>query len=253
LRRWWVVLPVILITLWWSHHVYTAVKPVYYSSAVVGLTQPNSRLDQSELGVPVPQNGLLQAGGAPLMANLVVFGLRDPAVVTRVVADGGRSDYTAKMFPVDAGVQQLPLIMIEATEADPTAAAKTVELAAAQADPALKTLQQQAGVPDDQMVKAFSASPASPPAEGTPSRTRATVAVFVAGVALSVLLGILADLLLKRFQPIRRSRRQTIDSPSGQASERRRADKTDDAEGLHRQLTVRENPPSADEVSVEPR
>src|SRR5258705_3680513 len=97
-RRWYVILPLLLIAVWFSYTSYTSVRPVYYSNAVIGLSAPSSRLDQAEPGVPVPQNGLLEIGGASLIANITAVGLRDPSVVQRVVAAGGHSYYT-KMFP----------------------------------------------------------------------------------------------------------------------------------------------------------
>lgn len=251
-RRWYLVLPLLLITAWLSYHIYSAVKPVYYSNAVVSLAQPNSRLDQSQLGVPVPQNGLLESGGAPLIANLVVFGLRDPSVVEQVVAAGGQGDYTAKMFPVDSGMQQLPLIMIEATESDPAAAAKTVQLAVAQADPALRNLQQQAGVPDDQMVRALSVSPPSAPAAATPSRTRSTIAIFLAGAGLSVLLGLMSDVLLTRYTGSRRNHRPTQVPPADEAVSRLQADTRGEANaGNQADSDNSRERRSANDVSVE--
>ena len=71
--------------------------------------------------------------------------------------------------------------MIEATNADPAAVTKTLELVLQQAEITLRTLQQQAQVPDDQMVAPFVVSPPSAPAAGMPTRTRSTIAIFVAG------------------------------------------------------------------------
>ena len=114
-------------------------KPVYYSNAVIGLAPPSTRVDNVAPGVPLPRNGLLDIGGAPLIANMTAVGLREPSVVDRVVAAGGLPDYVSKMFPVPATSPQLPLIMIEATAADPAAATKTLELVVAQAEVTLRT------------------------------------------------------------------------------------------------------------------
>lgn len=200
IRRWYVVVPLLLIAAWVAHNFYTSIKPVYYSSAVVTIAPPNSRLDQSELGVPVPRNGLLDVGGASLLANLAVFGLREPSVLEQVVAGGGQANYTVRMFPVDSGSPELPLIMVEATESDPATATRTVQLVADQADRVLRTLQQQAGVADDQMVRALPVSPPGQAAAGTPSRTRSTVAILVAGTGLAIVVGLVTDLLMTRFK-----------------------------------------------------
>ena len=180
-RRWYVVLPLLLVAGWFSHHVYTSTKPVYYSQAVFGVTPPSTRLDQTELGVPVPRNGLLDLGGASLITNLAVIGMRDPSVVAQVVAAGGEANYTARMFPVPGTMPELPLVMVEATEPDPVAASKTVELVLAQANPTLDGLQKQANVPVDQMVRSFVVSPPSAPVAGVPSRTKSTISSFRRG------------------------------------------------------------------------
>jgi hypothetical protein len=208
-RRWYVVLPLLLITAWFSHHVYSSVKPVYYSSAAISMAPPNMQVPIGDPGVAVPRNGLEDVGGATLIPNLLVFGLRDAGVMGQVVAAGGQPDYMVRMFPVPATSPELPLIMIEATEPDPIAASKTVELVVAQADPVLRTLQQQAGVPDTQMVKPLQVSPPSPPAAGMPSRTRSTIAIFVAGAVLAILAGLVVDLLLMRWKTRRQKRQQT--------------------------------------------
>lgn len=36
-RRWYVLIPLLLVVGWFSYDVYSSVKPVYYSSAVIGL------------------------------------------------------------------------------------------------------------------------------------------------------------------------------------------------------------------------
>ena len=216
IRRWYVVLPLLLIAAWFGHHTYTSVKPVYYSNAVIGIAPPNTRVDQAAPGEAVPRNGLLDVGGASLIANMAALGLRDSSVVTRVVAAGGKADYTAKMFPVPMTMPELPLIMIEATEPDPIAASETVQLVVAQADSTLRSLQRQASVPDDQMVTPFVVSPQSVPWPGMPSRTRSTVAVFVAGAGLAILFGLVVDVLMTRWKARRQERRQTrVQTPYG--------------------------------------
>jgi hypothetical protein len=193
-----VVLPLLLIAAWFAYDIYTSEKPVYYSNAVVSIAPKNSRMDQAELGVPVPRNGLLDVGGPGLITNMAVLGLSDPSVAAQVIAGGGKADYTARMFPVSATSPELPLIMIEATESDPISAAKTVELAAAQTDSVLRNLQQQAGVPDDQMVKALVVSPPSVPRAGVPSRTRSVIYLSVVGAAIAILAGVVVDVLFMR-------------------------------------------------------
>jgi hypothetical protein len=197
------------VTAWISYSQYTSVKPVYYANAVVSLA-PSNQAQFSPDGSPVARNGLLDVGGAELIMNLVVLGFDDPSVKERVVAGGGIDNFTVRMFPgaTSSGTNQpqLPLIMIEATEPDPTSAVRTVELAAAQADSVLTRVQQQAGVPDIQMAKAIQASQPQA-ARGTPSRNKRLLETLIIGVGLAVLAGVGVDALINRLRTRRRERR----------------------------------------------
>jgi hypothetical protein len=157
-----------------------------------------------------------------------------------VVAGGGKPDFVVRMFPPavtgNGTAEQLPLIMIEATEGDQISAARTVELAAAQADPVLRNLQQQAGVPEDQMVKPLTVSPPMT-VPGVPSRKRTTAAILGAGLGLAILAGVGADLSIIRRQERKRGR---------QGSDLRISDRThSETEGYE----TKEHPRSADPAS----
>jgi hypothetical protein len=204
-RRWWVLLPLLLVVGWFSYDAYTSVKPVYYSNTVIGLSPPNTKVVNAAQGVPLPRNGLLEVGGAALIANMTTVGLMEPAVVDRVVAAGGLPDYVARMFPGPANMPQLPLVMVEATNADPAAVSRTLELVVAQSEVTMRNLQEKARVPEDQMVAPFVVSSPSTPAAGMPSRTRSTISIFAAGFGLSVVVTVLVDVLLCR-------RRRRIDA-----------------------------------------
>jgi hypothetical protein len=213
-RRWYLFLPLLLLVGWFSYDVYSSVKPVYYANAVIGLTPPNTKIYNAPQGVSLPRNGLLEIGGADLIANMAAVGLREPSAVDRVIAGGGLPDYVSKMFPVPANTSPLPLVMIESTAPDPAAATRTLELVIAQADVTLHDLQQQARVPEDQMVAPFVVSPPSTPAAGMPARTRSTVAIFVAGAGLAVLVTVMLDVLL-----VRRKARKVRGLPSAKGAE----------------------------------
>ena len=118
---------------------YSSVKPVYYSNAVIGLAGPNGRVEYAPAGVPLPRNGLLDVGGASLIANMTSLGLRQPSTVDAVVSRGGLPDYVSRMFPGPADAGQLPLVMIEETNADPAEVTRTLELVIAQAEKPCET------------------------------------------------------------------------------------------------------------------
>jgi hypothetical protein len=218
-RRWYVFLPLLLIVAWFSYGKYSSVKPVYYSQAVIGFAGPSARVENASAGVPLARNGLLDVGGATLIANMTSLGLREPAVVDAVVSGGGLPDYGSKMFPTPAGVGPLALVMVEETNADPASVTRTLELVVAQATETVQNLQRQAHVPQDQMVTPLVATPPSAPSPGMPSRTRSTVAIFVAGAGLTVLATVLADVLLGRLSATRRRRRSAAAEVSAEPAE----------------------------------
>ncbi|MGW4241728.1 hypothetical protein [Nocardia sp. NPDC004722] len=212
-RRWYVILPLLVLCLLYGKHTYEAAKPVYYANAVIGFAPPSYRIDTAPAGEAVRRNGLLDVGGATLLANLAALGLRQPAVVDKVVAGGGQPNYVARMFPTTTGSAQIPLVMLEETSADPQATAKTLELVTAQADSTLRALQQNAQVPEDQMVASFTVQPPSTPVAALPSRTRSTISVLGAGIGLSILLAVLLDVTLERMK--RKRRRPEPSHPLG--------------------------------------
>lgn len=239
LRRWYVVVPLLLITLWYAYGSYKDVKPVYYSQAVISLAPPSSRVDQSLPGAQVPRNGLLDVGGATLIANIAAYTLHNPATVERVVAEGGQPNYITRMFPVAPTQQQMPLIMIEATEDTPADATKTVELVIAEADPALKDLQRQARVPDDQMVQSFVVAPPSVPAAAMPSRTRSAISIVVAGTGLSILLAVLVDVVAARRK--RRTKNKSDTAPPETTAAPPASPTPDYIPGHHERVTAGES------------
>lgn len=188
IRRWYVALPILAFAVWYAYSFYASVRPVYYANAVVGLAGSNEQTQFNPDGRPIARNGLLDIGGADLIMNLVVLGFDDPEVKSQVVAGGGKGNFTVRMFPPppSAPVQtSLPLVMIEATEADPESATKTVELAASQTGSILARLQQQAGVPDSQMVRALQAS-STKAVQGIPSRNKSLALILMVGIGLAI-------------------------------------------------------------------
>jgi hypothetical protein len=87
---------------------------------------------------------------------------------------------------------------------------KTVSLVVDQAGSTLQALQQQAKVPDSQMVTPLVVSPPSPPAAGVPSRIRSTLAIAIGGAGLAILAGVIVDVMLLRWKSRRKRRNQVV-------------------------------------------
>jgi hypothetical protein len=194
------LLPLLAMVSYLSYSAYSSAVPVYYSSTVVGLAPPNSRVEHVDAGVPLPRNGLLDSGGATMLANMTAIGMQQPAILERVAAEGGLPDYFAKLLPVPPSVPQPPLIMIEITSAHRDAVTRTLELATTQAQQTLETLQEAARVPEEQMVTTFVVAPPTPPAGGMPSRMKSTLTIFIAGAALSILFTVVFDVVFIRVK-----------------------------------------------------
>ncbi|GFG54418.1 hypothetical protein CQY20_00910 [Mycolicibacterium agri] len=209
LRRWYLLIPMLLVVGWYGYSAYSSVVPVYYANTVIGLAPPNSRVEYVDAGVPLPRNGLLDEGGATLIANMTQIGLQKQSVVDKVVAAGGLPDYYAKMLAVPPGIPQPPLIQVEITSAKQEAVTRTLELVIEEAEDTLKSLQQQAHVPEDQMVHTLLISPPTAPAEVMPSRTKSTLTILIAGSGLAVLVTVLADVLLSHLKSRLQRRRQS--------------------------------------------
>ena len=177
-RRWYILLPMLVVVLYYSYSTYMSVKPVYYSSATIGMA--SSSVNPVPAGNEVRTNALMNSGGVQLITNLLALGLSDARVREQVVAQGGLPDYSAKVFTIPGA--QLPLVTIEATSPDPELVMKTINIATAAAGPALE---------DVQRIRVFLTTSAPPvrsgspgtPVPALPSRTRSTATVFVGGLS----------------------------------------------------------------------
>lgn len=207
LRRWYVLIPLLGVTAWYAYGVYTSVIPVYYAQTVIGLSPPNQRYETVEVGQAVPRNGLLDVGGASLLANMASLGLDQTVVVNRVVAAGGEANFDARLFPVPATSPPIPLVMIDVAAPTPAAATKTLELAATELRMSLEGIQTQANVSPDMMVDSFVVSPPSTPMPAMPSRTRSTMTIVAGGTALTIFVTVLFDVLATRVGNRRRARK----------------------------------------------
>ena len=222
IRRWYVFLPIVALAVVSPFLVRILVTPSYTSQAMIGLALPAM---QPQAADPLPRNGLMDAGGALVIADVIADTLNEPAVEDQVVAAGGKDNYTVKMFP-SIQQEQIPLIVVEASEPDPASASKTVELAAAQAGPVTRRMQEAGGVPDDQMVKPVVVSGPTPPVQETKGRLKLSVAVFLIGLALAVLAAVVVDVMLMRRnarddsrRPASMSARRGADPEDGSATD----------------------------------
>ena len=130
--------------------------------------------------------------------------------------------------------------MIEASSPDPALVAQTIELVSAQGEGTLIGLQERAGVPPEVMLHTYPLGSVGEPVPAMPSRTRSTVAVFVAGVGLAVLLTVLVDIYMVRRKARRSEARQNPETAPAAATTR-------DAEPVDSWVTVPDRSATGDQ------
>lgn len=207
-RRWYITVPLLLVTLIVSGLSYVSVETKYYGTTVLGIAPA---VAPQSPGSGLPSNGLMDTGGIGLLSNLLSLGLQDEAVRTQIEADGGLPDYTSAVYAVPGG--QLPLVTVEATASDTAAVERTLTLVTQQAQTTLKQIQEGAGVVAVTQATTYPVRPPTAPEARKPGRARTTVAIFVVGFALSVLISVVADVMITR------RRRTDADAPDDTHSE----------------------------------
>lgn len=192
-RRWYITLPLVLLTLVISGISYASVQTKYVGTTVLGIAPA---VAPQSPGSALPSNGLMDTGGIGLLSNLLSLGLQDEAVRMQIESRGGLPTYVTAVYAVPGG--QLPLVTVESTSADPEEVAKTLTLVTQQAQDTLKQIQEGAGVVTSTQATTYPVRPPTAPEARKPGRARTTVAIFVVGIALSVLIGVTGDVMIRR-------------------------------------------------------
>ncbi|MGU3432745.1 hypothetical protein ACNHUS_06970 [Actinomycetes bacterium M1A6_2h] len=235
-RRWYVVLPILLIAGYYAYQSYSNVKPVYYSSVSIGIVLPSVKEVPAQATTETPaiveSNGLADSGGVSLLANFLSIGLKDNSLRSQVAEQGGYTTYQAEVFALPTA-GQLPIVVVSSTGGSRDRVSTTMELVLAQAEPTLKNLQAGAGVPESRMASAYPLSVIPDPIGSLPSRTREAGAIAAAGIVIALVAGVLTDAVIKRISTIRR-RKSDSREPVGRGGGALPNRSTDTQARLHR-------------------
>lgn len=206
-RRWFVFIPLLVVTILIAYSNYSGVKPVYFGNVSVGLTAPSTKIQQSSSTAPVTvnSNGLVDAGGVSYLASLLSMAMNESGTKSTVREQGGTVGYNAKVFTQTTGVP-VPILVISASGTSAVAVQRTLQLAVGQAEPVLQSVQGDAGVPNTSRYRALSPSEVPVPGGGFPSRTRQAVATILGGLLVSVVLTVAADAVIQYILRRRRLR-----------------------------------------------
>lgn len=187
-RRWYVTVPLALLTLAMAGLAYYAVPVVYRASAVVGLAP--SPLTGGE------GNGIINNGGTIMLANLTAAGIDSASVAQDIKDSSGATDFAAAVVAVPGG--QMPMLNLVASARDRDTAVSAVTIAQQRAQDELDRIQANAGISERAYGVIYQVSGTPNVEELRPGRKKLVAGIVGLGVIVSVLAGLLWDLRKSR-------------------------------------------------------
>lgn len=191
-RRWYVTLPLVLVTAVLAAGAYQAVPPVYTSSVSI-VVLPANTPEVEESAAPIPDNPYSGSGGPRFAASVLARNINTDGYRERIGLDV--SDDVA--FEASASNDQ-PMIRIDATAPTPELVLETLTAVTGQAGVVLAEFQTTAGAPEVKQYRIAAAVPADRVEDVTPSRLRSAGAIAVLGMGLAAALATALDALLRR-------------------------------------------------------
>lgn len=193
LRRWYVALPILLLTAYLAVQQYQSAQPTYTASASTILLPPPpqpstpSITDPEDLQTPLdPALGSLRSASR-LVAELVATNLENPLVRERLEAQGATA-----VYEVDSDGDS-PLLDYSVIGQDPDVTARTLDALLAESQTVLAEVQQTLGAQTEAVYRLQLAAPVLAPLEVAPERNRSLIATLVGGGALAYFLALLVD------------------------------------------------------------
>jgi capsular polysaccharide biosynthesis protein len=208
LRRWFVVVPALLVTAGGAAYAMQAVSPSYEASGAVVLLGP------AVAGAPVqgepnpaPVNPYLEFGGAlETTGEILSRALMSADEVDKLYKEGATAAYE-----VGTGSEGgSPIMNVIATGTDEAAAIRTVGIVAAEVRTELQRRQAAAGAPPSQFIRIENVTIPTKATKMAGSTMRAVAAVLALGLAVSFGLGFMAEAVAVR----RAAARSTPNAPA---------------------------------------
>jgi capsular polysaccharide biosynthesis protein len=197
-RRWWVAVPLILLTAVGAVGLAATIKPDYIADSYITMVGP--RGTQAE-GVasrnPWLQSGLVALGSA------AIYSTQDASVVDRMVKQGFSDNFT---LAFDGNT---PIIKIEVTAASKAQAKGTVDYVADLFSQSVKLLQAESGPRDDEYITTRRLDQGDNLKSSTTKLKRAVIAIVGAGLLMTIAATAIVDTILQR-----RSRRKAMAAAS---------------------------------------
>lgn len=189
LRRWYVVLPVLVLTLLAQLLLLVAIPVKYQVKASIVLVQNGPVNSAANPNAPV--NPYVASYSLPALGSLLSQKLLAPETAAKVQAAGLDGKYE-----VVPSIDQTGSIALVAVDTSAVNARRRVDLLITTASAQLAVWQ--AGVPEKGQVSARLLSPPSPALAQNGSRIRAMLVVLVLGIGASIYLAFLVESLVDR-------------------------------------------------------
>lgn len=191
-RRWYVLLPSILLVLGLTAGVYASIPKQYQTSAMMSLLASQQSIKGTE-AVPGTSNPFMNFDSSLNdTADFLVRRLASTDAAQQLGTEGVTS-YTAML-----AASQGPFIELTADGSTPAAATNAISKLIDYTSQQLQQLQQQQGVPAQAMIESAVIVPGSPPLAQTKKRTQDSLGAGAGGFALALLATFAVDTLAQR-------------------------------------------------------
>jgi capsular polysaccharide biosynthesis protein len=190
LRRWYLVLVGLIVTVGAAYQTTQVVPPDYTVTAEALMLPPSS-------SVPAGSNPYLALGGLDAAADVLSKSLSSEAAAAELQAIGSRGEFTVALDPDTPA----PLVLVTATASVPQDAAATLALVLDRLPQTLKQIQQAANVPQNAYITSTVITKSTEAVKSSKPQVRSLVIVLGAGIALSLFLAAAIDALIMVRKP----------------------------------------------------
>ena len=227
-RRWYVFLPLIILTAVAALLQAQSVKPVYGEARHLLVVAPAGRSVSTKPTTSIVVNPL---GSSDTALAALVQRLNSADVSVLIPVKTASAGYVATSTQGNVA-----LLSLQSKGGSAAEATEILTVLQAQATRQLAYVQARVGAPRSQFFRLVLLSSDGAPAATYPSRTKSTVIVALAGFLASVLIAELVDVLMLRRRERRRERRRTRDLDQSREPARARSAPSDSDVGALEQF-----------------
>jgi len=199
LRRWWVVVPVLLVTALFALRLSERVQPEYSASATLVMLAPFRT--NGETGVATSNPFLNFSGALTTTAYVIQSALDRDEVRLQIAREGLASNYTVgpETRGTQGDVRSTPLVLVSVTTGAPGQATATVNRVVELFQAELKTRQSSLGTPRNETITSQVISPAVRATAAGSGGRRVLYSVGALGLLAAALVAFAVDAMIVRY------------------------------------------------------